>query len=210
MPPEIIADLYRAFANIPRPQQIEGCPCCVDDKEIHTLLTKELAAITPDEMGSYASSVFLTVGSEEDFPYFLPRILEILSSDFAWWPDPEVVGRAIGTFGWEKFSPAQKEALSAFCRSVLSVQIYKAELSGGDIDSWLCCFSHFLPAWEECLQQVERCQAPLLALYEWHSASLSRGHLGNGFWDDSPRKEDFKRWLTRLVDDGTISAVYGL
>jgi hypothetical protein len=75
--------------------------------EICTLLTRNLASITPEEISAYAAKVFLTVGAEADFHYFLPA-------------------------------------------------------------------------------------------------------LANDFWSDSPRQQDFKNWLIRLVDEGAINTAYEL
>ena len=91
--------LYDAFAAVPKPTAIDACSCCVDADEIATLLTNPLRDISPDELSVYASKVFLTVGAESDFRYFVPRIFEILATESGWWPDPEVVGRALARAG---------------------------------------------------------------------------------------------------------------
>ena len=94
---DAIEALYQAFAVMPKPKHIDGCPCCIDRKETGVLLGKALRTITPEEMASYASSAFLTVGEVADYLYFLPRIIEITATEPSWWPDPEVTGRAMLT-----------------------------------------------------------------------------------------------------------------
>ncbi len=79
---------YEVFSGVPKPRVIDGCSCCLDEKGIDPLLKKTLRSITPDELSEYASSVYLTVGSDKDFFYFLPRILEILAIHSRWWPNP--------------------------------------------------------------------------------------------------------------------------
>ncbi len=74
----------------PKPSSIQGCPCCVDNKEICSLLSTPLREITGGELSSYSSSAFLTVGREADYLYFLPRIVEIGFTEAGWWPDIEV------------------------------------------------------------------------------------------------------------------------
>ncbi|HEY4248453.1 MAG TPA: hypothetical protein VGM64_16520 [Lacunisphaera sp.] len=110
---EVVENVYAVFASVPRPRKIEGCPCCIEDKEVDVLLAKPLREISPQELSSYASSVFLTVGCEEDFHYFLPRILEITVTDPGWWPHIEVTGRALGTAQWLKWPDAEKKAFEA-------------------------------------------------------------------------------------------------
>lgn len=90
MLPQTIDALYAAFAAVRRPTGIVGCPCCIEDKQIAVLLSRPLRELSAEELSSYASSVFLTVGDEEEFRYFVPRILEISATDPGWWPDPEV------------------------------------------------------------------------------------------------------------------------
>src|SRR5882762_1635090 len=90
-----IEALYAAFSDAPKPMIIEGCPCCIERKDVDVLLTTPLRQITPDQLTNYAASVFLTVGSIEDFLYLLPRILEISACDPSWWPDPEVISGAL-------------------------------------------------------------------------------------------------------------------
>src|SRR4051812_29634791 len=90
-----VENLYRAFAAVPRLRDIDGCPCCIDRKEVGVLLSKPLRSVTPEELSAYAASAFLTVGDAADYRYFLPRILEVTAADPAWWPSPEVTGRAI-------------------------------------------------------------------------------------------------------------------
>src|SRR5689334_9546778 len=82
--------LYRSFAA-PVPVKIEGCPCCLDRKEVKTLHSKPLQEQSDEDLGPYTFSVFLTVGSVTDFRYFLPRIMELSAIVPDWWPSPEIV-----------------------------------------------------------------------------------------------------------------------
>src|SRR5580704_16052492 len=109
-----IENVYAAFKDIPKPQSVDGCPCCIDEKGISILLTKPLRELSPDDLTHYAASVFLTVGSVEDFLFFLPRILEILALNSEWWPDPEVVGRALLTSGFHTWPSNKSQAVSNY------------------------------------------------------------------------------------------------
>src|SRR5207237_5721733 len=109
-----IEGVYEAFRDVPRPASVEGCPCCIDEKGITILLSKPLGDLSPDDLTHYAASVLLTVGAVEDFLYFLPRILEILASKDEWWPDPEVVARAIDTASFHLWSDLRRKALTKY------------------------------------------------------------------------------------------------
>lgn len=187
--------LYAAFSSEPRPAKIDGCRCCLDDKEVFKLISTPLRDLTDQDLSSYASSVFLTVGSEPDFCYFLPRILEILATTPGWWPSPEVVGRAIGTIPWAEYTPDQQQALAGYFNAVFEALFNSAESDGDEIDSWLCCASNVLPEWPLVLNRLMGYPKALAALAQWHSDDLRRGALGNGFWHDSPKKELFREWF---------------
>ena len=60
-----IERLYQAFADVPKPKVIEGCPCCIEDKNIDVLLTKPLRIISAEDLGEYAFCLFNTVGDEK-------------------------------------------------------------------------------------------------------------------------------------------------
>src|SRR5258707_907684 len=72
--------VYRQFAS-PAPVTIEGCPCCLATRGVDALLTTPLRALTGKALWRYVSGVFHTVGSERDFRYFLPRILDNAIND---------------------------------------------------------------------------------------------------------------------------------
>ena len=194
--PSIIVNcLYDAFSNEPRPTRIEGCPCCVDIQEVAKLVSTPLRQITPEELGGYASSVFLTVGSEADFRYFLPRILEGLITEVSWWPDPEVVGKAMANIPWDQWTKGQQQVLAEYFGAAFNTLLTVPSPEGYEIDSWLCCSSHVLPEWERMLDRLIDHPKALVALYEWHSEPLQTGRLGNGFWDSSPKEAVFLQWM---------------
>lgn len=195
LPPSVLEKLYEAFSVEPRPAAIEACPCCMDPGEICTLISIPLREISPQELSSYASSVFLTVGAEADFRYFLPRILEIMVTTCGWWPDPEVVGRALGTLIWDKFTGDEQLAIVHYFDAAFDALLGARDLDGYAIDSWMCCASHVYPSWISLLGKVLARPEALFALFDWHSAALRRGELSNGFWDDSPKKDSFREWL---------------
>ena len=61
-----VEGLYSAFADVPKPSGIEGCPCCIERKNTDVLLAKPLRTLAPDELSNYAASAFLTIGSSTD------------------------------------------------------------------------------------------------------------------------------------------------
>src|SRR5262249_9287001 len=105
--------LYQAFAA-PPPARIEGCPCCLDRKDVKTLHIKPLREQSDKDLASYAASVFLTVGDVADFRYFLPRLLELSATVGGWWPSPEVAIGKLKLAGWRSWREAEQGAIEAF------------------------------------------------------------------------------------------------
>jgi hypothetical protein len=204
-----IAGLYEAFACEPKPSAIDGCRCCIEDKHVKVLLSKPLRSLTPDDLSNYAQSIFLTVGSESDFKYFLPRILEILVTENGWWPSPEVVGRSIAYSDWSRFSAAQQNAILLFLREVL-LSLIEAR-NGWGIDEWICGIAWSGQDLQPFLNLIEQNPKGLLAFYEENSESLNKGGMHNSFWGDDPKKEKLLLdWFQSDRIKNLINTTYGL
>jgi len=178
---EAIEGLYRAFAAIPKPLHIDGCPCCIDRKEIGVLLAKSLRAIAPNELASYASSAFLTVGDVADYLYFLPRIMEIAATDPSWWPTPEVTGRAIKTAKPEMWTTAQQTALNDYLEAVTGTAIQSGNYYL--LDEWMCAIARMGFSVRPYLEQIGSCPPAVLAYFQANVESLPRNRLKNAFWE---------------------------
>lgn len=191
---DAVAKLYEAFANEPKPKAIAGCPCCIENKQIKILLDKSLREIAPDELYSYAFSLFLTVGDEADFKYFLPRIFDLLITDVDFYLDPEV---ALGKFRYVRLNDwqlEQKLAIANLIESilvnfVLSYQVDTNNYLDLDLapDTWLCAIARLGVAIESLLTSIEEHPQVLVNLYEQNSETLIDGKLFNGFWNDIPK-----------------------
>jgi hypothetical protein len=178
---DAIERLYESFSTFPQARHIEGCPCCIDRKEIGALLGKPLRELTPDDLSAYASSAFLTVAAA-DYPYFLPRILEITATDLSWWPAPEVTGRAIRSANPETWSSAQRAALNDYLEAVVSMAIETGD--SGLLDSWICAIARMGLDVRPFLDQVAKSPAAVRGYCECNADSLQRRRkLANGFWE---------------------------
>jgi hypothetical protein len=207
-----IAGLYEAFSCEPKPSAIGWCNCgaCAPGENVSVLISKPLRSLMPDELTHYAESVFLTVGSEADFKYFLPRIMEILATENNWWPSPEVIGRAISNAGWNHFSAAQQNSLFSFFDAVL-VGLFEGEPDGWEIDKWICGISRCVPDLHHYLNLIEKHPPALLAFYERNSGSLIKRKLANSFWrDDSTGEKAVFDWFQSDRIKILINSIYEL
>ncbi len=83
-----IENIYNAFRHVPRPLEIQGCPCgtCLTTEDLSKILLYNLREIPFDAIDGYAEGVFGTFGEKESFKYLLPRLLELKYLDNKHYP----------------------------------------------------------------------------------------------------------------------------
>ncbi|UTW56245.1 DUF805 domain-containing protein [Kordiimonas sp. SCSIO 12610] len=146
--PEMIDRLYSSFAKYPKPTEIDGCPCCLDSKDIDQLLSQELRQTSESLLFSYSFSVFYTVGSIPDFKYFLPRILEINSSVYCRNIDPEIILGKLVYANWDEWPDDEVEAVRKYLLATMNCFLNSDHLGDlaeeeivSDLTGWLCGIS---------------------------------------------------------------------
>ncbi|MGH6651143.1 MAG: hypothetical protein ACREB7_08430 [Sphingopyxis sp.] len=110
---EALEAVYEQFAA-PKPPVIEGCPCCIDSRNVDILLATPLRDIKGEDLWRYVSGAFYTIGSARDFRYLLPRILEVSVGDPGNANDPEIVLNKLRLADWQTWSIGEKEAVGVF------------------------------------------------------------------------------------------------
>ena len=88
---EVVASLYAVFGDGPLGRALIGCECCSDPKRLHRLAETPVRHLPADDLQDYLYSAMSTVGDEEDFKHFLPRLFELAIQE----PDsvePELLG----------------------------------------------------------------------------------------------------------------------
>lgn len=207
---DAIEALYHAFGDLPKPKNIEACPCCADEKNLDLLRAKPLRDLFSDDLGPYAASAFLTIGGVSDYLYFLPRILEIHASDIDWWPSPEITGRAIHKTAPSSWPTKRSDALAAFLHSLFDAFI-REDCSGNQIDSWICAIAMSGLDTQPYLSQIEISPDHVLAYYRKNAGKLGERKLSNTFWElPIPGYDQVIHWFgTKTVSDIIFDA-YGV
>ena len=206
---QAIEGVYAAFREVPRPTSVDGCPCCIDRKGISVLLSKPLRDLSPNDLTHYAASAFLTVGAVGDYLYFLPRVLEILATEHDWWPNPEVVTRAIHTAGFHSWPDARQAALTRYFEEVIG-DLLGTEGAGFEIDSWICALGRLHVELAPFLTRIAASRPRLIEFYEVNSQPLIDGRLANGFWDEAPEEQkQVVEWFRSPETQKLIEAQYG-
>jgi hypothetical protein len=191
---DAIEALYAEF-RVAKPRTIEGCPCCTDPKEVCMLLAKGLRDLTPDDLSNYGCSLFLTMGDERDFPYFLPRLLDIATSQ-DWWPSPEVLLDKLKRGDWSSWPKRQQQAVRHvidvwFSDTLAEIESGAAEQSyreKSNLNALLCGIANTGSSLAPYLSQLAMHDKALKACFDWHAhAFFKRRRLGDGFWADCPQ-----------------------
>lgn len=184
---EAIEEIYRTF-EVPRPSVIEGCPCCIDTRNVDVLLTTPLRQISGQALWRYVSGAFLTVGGQEDFRYLLPRILDVSALDPGNANDAEIVLGKLSLAEWRSWAAGEQRVIEAFIKAwfehALASDLAEADEGwiGGRAKSVLCGAGRAGLPLERLLSRLAEPDAtPVLSdLKEDFPPKPS------GFWEDAP------------------------
>lgn len=189
-----IEDVYDAFADVERPTSIDGCVCCIDQQTLNKLCRVPLRQLSPDDLSTYASCAFLTVGDVSDYAYLLPRILEISATEKDWWPDIEITGRAIQDAQPADWPNKQWQALEFLFEEVVKKLVSTQEYFY--LDDWLCGAARAGIDVKPLLKVMETDNRAVDRFLDDNPAARSQGELSNPFWE-LPNKghDDIVEWL---------------
>jgi hypothetical protein len=134
---DALGRMYEVFGRLPRPARIGGCPSCVRRLDPH-LLDRPVRSLEPEALRCYASDVLLTMGSTEDFRYFLPRLLECAVADLFCYPNPEIVFGKLAIADWQTWPGEQRAAVGNFLAAWWS-DFLAGDRSGLTIGTVVCC-----------------------------------------------------------------------
>lgn len=108
-----IENLYRVFALYPLKSRIEGCPCCVKNKDNSVLHSKNLRDLTGEDLSYFGFKAMTTFGDVEDFKHFLPRLFEIMvEKDLAY--NEEILFGKLDYGKWQTWAKTEREAVENF------------------------------------------------------------------------------------------------
>ncbi len=202
-----IAEVNTAFFNVEKPSIVDGCPCCMTAEEYETLTSKPLRELTAGALSEYAGSVMLTMGSENDYLYFLPRILELSVEEGPdWFTSIEITGNKLQMAGFGRWSDERQTAIKnlwlAFVRDRSSSN-NDPELVGflsWDIGSWLAAATLIpIPA-SPLLQVLETSPDVIREIYNHNFTTLFQGRLDNAFLEEpNAGQAEIAFWLRDRV-----------
>ncbi|GLZ14945.1 hypothetical protein Acsp04_51800 [Actinomadura sp. NBRC 104425] len=195
-----VEGLYAAFADVPRPRAVAGCPCCVAPDEDRALLARPLRELGAADLRRYAAKAMTTWGAEEEFRYFAPRLLELAADDAFVWPSVEIVFGKLGMVPWTQWPQraALEEFLAAFWARTLA-----SHPSRPDAGTALCALTLAVSDVAPYLSGWERLDtgAAVRQLHDFTADGLrwrgGRVRLTNAEWDTNvPAYRQVVAWLT--------------
>lgn len=205
-------DLYAAFADVPRPAELRGCPCCVASDEGRPLLARPLRDLTAEDLARYAAKALSTWGGPEEFRYFAPRLLELAAGDAFGRLDAEVVFIKLGEAGWRDWP--QREALVDFFHAFWT-RTLAAFPASPSVGTALCALGGagpdmgpFLDEWGTLTSERAIRHLHELVRLEmvWRHG---RPRLSNAFWNTSSRPyRQVIVWLTDGMAADAVSAAF--
>jgi len=203
--------LYVVFGRLPRPPLIEGCEECVERLHPH-LIDRPVRSLDPGELRRYASDVLLTVGSPDDFRYFLPRLLECAAADAFSYPDPEIVFGKLAIAGWRTWPSVERapveDFLAAWWAEVLAgdqprlgIGVVVCSLGATGID-----MAPFLDRWGrlETVAAIRRLHEFVMRDVLWRPVPLLR----DPFWTLGSAHQQVVSWLTGGAAERAVSAAF--
>lgn len=182
---------YEAFAREPRPTHWRAAPGRDGDALLQMLTAVPLHELSDDAIDPYASWAITTVGSAQDYRYFLPRILELaVAGTGSVGADPPVIVSRLKMSQWENWPAAQRDAVLNLFEAAFLGSLEGEGHGWMEIENWLCGLASldrplepFLRAWAEASSAEAGLQ--LSRFVQGDAKRLARGDsIASGFWDE--------------------------
>lgn len=204
-----IRELYTAFSTVPRPLQIEFCPCgCTRREEVAALLAGPLRALRFPDLANYSFSAMTTQGSADDFRYFLPRLLERIATE-PYKYSPEILFGKLRYATWETWPEPQRNAVKNYLRrlwlnALITFPIEEKLPAFPEIESVLSSIaqtgemlSPYLQLWDE--SRPSAADEHLIQFVTFYGEDFAEGQtLSFAFWKAAqPQAKELRNWILK-------------
>lgn len=205
-----IEKLYDTFAKYQELSKLEGSPLYYDlDSWNKQLRSKKLRELTDEDLSRFAGKVILTWGDENDYRFYLPRILELtaeLKTPYDIW----TLYSRLEEANWKAWEIEEQNAINDFTLELWSNLLNdNSEKAEWEFKDYFHAIANFYPDFPQVLN-----------VWETNDSYTSVKHLTNYIFDerqnlfdnnyiDSVEKntkniEQFQTWLT---SDNTIKKI---
>ena len=134
--------LYAAFAPYPEPIKLEGSSYENVTGMARSLKAAPLRLLSDDQIGPYAGSALLTVGSVADYKHYLPRIVElgVRGSEHMGAAAP-IIAERLKRAAWRTWPEREQLSLKAAFRAAWSWSADQHPGCGASAEDWLCAIA---------------------------------------------------------------------
>jgi hypothetical protein len=119
-----ISELYRIFEPYRLDDDFTGCEHCVSPVDSQHLASIPLQELTVADIDRYAFKAMTTWGTEFNFKYFLPRVLELAFEDYLGFNFPEVLLGKLAYAKWGLWPALERDAVCNFLDSFWLHQLH--------------------------------------------------------------------------------------
>ena len=136
-----IEHLYAVFACYRRPTRLDASPARDPEAIMRDLSSAPLRELPAQKVGPYAGHAMTTVGSEDEYRHFLPRIIELSASVQSWMGlEPEQIASKLNYGHWPSWAEdARAAVLRAFTEAWYKARKETPDM--GDASSQLCALA---------------------------------------------------------------------
>ena len=197
-----IEKLYDIFAKYQGLSKLEGSPL-YDDLETWNkqLRSKKLRELTDDDLSLFAGKVILTWGDENDYRFYLPRILELtaeLKTPYEIW----TLYSRLEDANWKTWNADEQTAINDFTIELWNnLLINNSEKAEWEFKDYFHSIAYFYPDFTEILKVWETNHSFASIKHLTNYIFEERQNLFDNNYIDSREKntkniEQFKTWLT--------------
>jgi hypothetical protein len=214
---EALERAYRAFAGIATPRYLRAPPYRNGEQILRTLTSKPLRALAVEELGPYSGWAMTTVGFADEYRHFLPRILELATSDQTYIGfEPAIIASKLKYAGWMDWPAEQQAAVrgvfEAAFRSGMGLHPDQDESAGSWLCGWACLdlpVEGLLAAWRLSSSLHAALQLAWFVMTEADGAGAG-GALSGSFWEevDPALCQAVGAWLMSRATSEQLAAAY--
>ena len=200
-----VAKLYEVFKPYRLGDDFTGCQHCVSVEDSAKLASKPMQELSVDDLNRFAFKSMSTWGAERHFKHFLPRLFELLLSEYSNFNFPEVLIGKLRYAKWDDWPDNERNAVTNFLQYLWSYHLaIPPEFDGDDrVATLLNALSEttnsFHPYFELFLAQDS--SAPAHHIREMISNFADNIMTGTRYDFNLTRSDEFMAWL---VSDDVI------
>jgi hypothetical protein len=208
---DALTSMEKAFSTVPRPKTLDSCHCCHDAPEKVVLLNTGLKHLSGQPLENFIFSVFSTIGDEESFKYFLPRVLELVAlGEFGDWCSLGLLGRKIAESNYQEWPDPLSNSVDSMLKIIWQEGFLKQEISDdtGLSTDLLCMIGNAVTDIQPYLDDLFKVPSHAAIVWESEIESARSGKVFDVFWENEVNKQTVINWVLSKEVEDLVMPVY--